>query len=151
MVNNLILTLLKLTPLEDTFPILFLISSLPVKMGFCTRIQKRKPSWIIELKVIHSKLLYKAFCNLVEEWKSFFPALQSICRHLLSLFFQFSFPWCNCLLAILFGCLQVTWSSTLELNSSYLPSKHALPSVGNILGNGSCSSANFYSSFMALA
>lgn len=67
MVNNFILTLLKLTPLEDTFPILFLISSLPVKMGFYTRIQKRKPSWIIELKVIHSKLLYKAFCNLVEE------------------------------------------------------------------------------------
>lgn len=65
--NNFILTLMKLTSLEGIFPILFLISSLSVKMHFCTMIQKRKPSWIIELKVTYPKRLCKAFSSLAKE------------------------------------------------------------------------------------
>lgn len=93
-------------------------------------------------------LLYKAFSNLVKEWNFFFPALLSLCMYLINLFYQFSFPWCNCLLTISLGCLEVTWSSALELELIIFPLQTCSSFCSKYLGSWSLASS--YSSFKAL-
>lgn len=82
---------------------------------------EKNTSWIKELKGYSSYAFIQSIFKPGKRVKFFFPALLSLCMYLINLFYLFSFPWFNCLLAISLGCLEVTWSSALELELIIFP------------------------------